>query len=83
MTNLAGEYLGKMMTWKEMKENFPDLWVFVTDYEVKGNIIRGVLIGVFTDDERDKFYIECLHKGIDVERQRTTEVPGNFFLGGY
>ncbi|MFG6392860.1 MAG: hypothetical protein K1W24_01520 [Lachnospiraceae bacterium] len=63
-----------------MEEKFPDLWVFVTNYTNSGiNIHKGTLIGVFTDEERDKFYLECLHKKIDVAYNRTTEVPGNFF----
>ena len=36
MTNLAGKYLGKEMTWEEMETAFPDLWVFVTNYENSG-----------------------------------------------
>ena len=84
MTNLAGKYLGKEMTWEEMEAAFPDLWVFVTNYENAGiNIFRGVLIGAFTDEDCDEFYIECLDKGIDVAYNRTTEVHGNFFFGGY
>lgn len=84
MTNLAGEYMGKDMTWDEMVSVFPGLWVFVTNYENSGiNIFKGVLIGVFTDNECDEFYIECLDKGINVAYNRTTEVSSSFFLGGY
>ncbi len=83
MTDLSGKYLGKEMAWEEMVKLFPGLWVFVTDYKIDGDIVKGVIAGVYTDEESDDFYIECLDKGMDVRCERTTEVPDSFFLGGY
>lgn len=83
MTDLSGKYLGKEMAWEEMVKLFPGLWVFVTDYKIDGDIVKGVIAGVYTDEESDDFYIECLDKSMDVRCERTTEVPGSFFLGEY
>ncbi len=58
MTNLAGEYKGKMMTWKEIVEIFPSKWVYVTDYEMDGpDIIKGKIVGVVTDKDNGSMYI--------------------------
>ena len=77
ITNLAGEYEGKMMTWEEMVEIFPSKWVYVTDYEMQGpGIIKGRLVGVVTDEEDGDMFLYCEKCGIDYRRRRTTDHKG-------
>lgn len=83
MTNLAGEYKGKMMTWKEIVEIFPSKWVYVTDYEMDGpDIIKGKIAGVVTDKDNGSMYVYCRDYGIDYVRSRTTDDSGYFTLDG-
>lgn len=84
MTNLAGEYKGKMMTWKEIVEIFPSKWVYLTEYEKDGpDIIRGRILGVVTDEENGDMYVYCRDNRIDYVRDRTTDDSGYFTSDGY
>ena len=84
ITNLAGEYEGKIMTWEEMAEVFPSKWVYVTGYEMDGpDIVRGKLIGVVTDEDNGDMCQYCEDNGIDYIRSRTTDDSGYFTSDGY
>jgi hypothetical protein len=67
------DFIGKRMTWDDMVECLPDLWVVIRDYGFKdGNITDGIITDILTDDEienkpqkyRDEKYV-CI---------RTTEI---------
>lgn len=73
------EQPNKLMTWKEMVERYPDKWVFVE--KTKGdssNIEEGIVRFVTTDEEMGDVWIQCMQKGLNYDRDRTTVVP---FMG--
>ena len=82
MTNLAGEYLGKEMTWEEMVKAFPSMWVYVTDYVMDGpDIMRGRVVGVVTDADDDDMFEYCWDNKIDYRRRRTKWEGGRYIDG--
>ncbi len=72
MVNLAGNYLGEIMEWEEIKKKFPSKWVYVIDYVIdEPDIASGRIIGVVSDKDNGKMFKFCKDKGIDYERGRT------------
>ena len=83
MTNLAGEYKGKMMKWEDIVKTFPSRWVYLTDYEKNGpDIIKGRVVGVVVDKENGDMYVYCRDNNIDYTRSRTTDDEGVFLADG-
>lgn len=71
-------YFGKQLTWSQVVELFPDLWVSFKEYEFKGaTFIKGILVDVISDNERIKYMEE--HWGEKLHIDKATENT----LGGY
>ena len=61
----------KLMTWDEMKKEYPDRWVIIK--KTKGNlstIEEGVVKYVATDDEVSAIWIKCLDEDLGYYRER-------------
>jgi hypothetical protein len=65
------DYIGKVITWREVINLFPDRWIAMRDYVMSGsNIVQGVLVGVMTDREADTELNKHLKAG-DICRRTT------------
>ena len=79
MTSTAVD-IDKRLTWDEMVEKYPDMWVVVKDAEMDGpDVLSGTLVAVKADDEIDSFQIQT--KGRGYKYRRTTEGFWNGITG--
>lgn len=64
---------GKIYTWKEIEQAYPDKYAFITDVkEKKGEIISCRLLAISTKTEKPKYLKEYMEAGIKFECPRTT-----------
>ncbi len=58
-----GEKMGNRMTWNEMKEQFPDEWLLIVDYELdnSGHLIAGV-VNRHSKDKDEVYGLPALNK---------------------
>lgn len=65
------------MTWNEMVDKYPDMWVAVKDAQMDGpDIVSGIVVAVLSDIDVGQFRIKNKRKGLVFSR--TTE---GFFNG--
>ena len=66
--------IGKRYTWEEVVEAYPGKWVRMSDCSltVGSEIINGILVGVYTDDESEKVELQMWDEESKDEFQRTT-----------
>ena len=70
----------KRITWQEMVDKYPDMWVAVKDAEMDGpDILSGVLVDVKSDDDIAQYRINNKKKGYIFSR--TTEGVFNGITG--
>lgn len=69
---------GKIFTWDELVEKFPDKWVVVENPKLDEAkfIESGKLIQVCNDLEIDDFVLKCYRDGKTIRYDRTTEKNG-------
>lgn len=69
---------GRLYSWDQMKEEFPDRWVVVENpvNDKAGFMLSGKLIAVCNNNEVDDLVVDCYEKGLDFNRERTTENCG-------
>jgi len=60
--------MGNKMTWEEMKKNFPNEWLLVTDYETDkfGNVKNGV-VERHSSDKDEVYKLPALNKDVAFE----------------
>lgn len=69
----------KLMTWEEMKKEYPAKWVFVEVVEgTRTNFTKGIVRAVVEDDYLAEGRRYCKLNGWDVTHKRTTLEP---FMG--
>ena len=69
----------KLMTWEEMKKEYPAKWVFVEVVEgTRTNFTKGIVRAVVEDDFLAEGSRYCRLNGWDVTHTRTTVEP---FMG--
>lgn len=65
------------MTWDEIVNKYPNMWVAIKDAEIDGSdILSGIVVAVKSDNDIDDFRIKNIRKGYRF--RRTTE---GFFNG--
>ena len=65
--------LNDTYTWKKIVEEYPDLWVVITEVkECNGEINTCKLLAVCTKEDKYKYIEKYLNSGIKFECQRTT-----------
>ncbi len=70
----------KRVTWQEMVDNYPDMWVVVRDAEMDGpDIISGILVDVKSDNDIGDYRIKNHNRGL--KYRRTTEGFWNGITG--
>lgn len=78
---MRGCKMGKVMTWEQIKEKYPDRWVFVKNYTMDGaDIASGEIICVCTDEEYPSTAIKIMDSGIDFSKERTTHEDFGGFI---
>ena len=68
----------KRMTWDEMVEKYPDMWVAISNPVMDGDhpdVLEGDLVCAVSDDEIGKFRSD--HRGEGLIYRRTTESGWN------
>ena len=64
--------VGTRMTWEEMVEKYPDMWVSIRDAEMDGpDVVAGMLDSAISDEEIGDY--EADHWGDGLICRRTTE----------
>lgn len=70
--NNKEDYIGKVLTWNQTVELFPNLWVAFKDCEFdRATFIKGTLVDVIEDKDRIEFIKKHLRDGLHIDR--TTE----------
>ena len=68
----------RRMTWDQMVETYPDMWVAIANPIMDGDhhdILKGDVVDAVSDDEISRFRSE--HRGQGLEYRRTTESGWN------
>lgn len=64
--------VGARMTWDEMVDRYPDMWVSISDAEMEGpDVLSGELVAVIPDDEIADYELDHWTDGYIT--RRTTE----------
>ena len=73
--------LGKVHTWDEIVENYPDMYAFFTDAVKDGEeIITCKLLDVVPFEKEEETCIKYIDSGIHFGCRRTTAPVGNFIF---
>lgn len=65
--------MNKRYTWKEIKDAYPDMWVFLTEVEYDIHKINSaVLVAISTFEQRDETYRLTSQKYDKIIMRRTT-----------
>lgn len=68
--------IGKRVPWKELVKEYPEKWVILDDVCMIGSdVIDGILIGVCTDETKDKIMLENIQNNRIYDYFRT-EING-------
>ena len=66
-----------MMSWDEIKKEYPNRWVALADYRKKGSrVIEGVPVGICEEKDMYDTELALKQKGISFVWRRTTELEG-------
>ena len=68
----------RRMTWDQMVEEYPDMWVVISNPVMDGDhpdILEGDVVEAVSDDDIGKF--KSSHRGQGLEYRRTTESGWN------
>ncbi len=66
-----------MMTWAEIKKEYPDRWVALIEYKKDGpTILEGIPVRVCEEKDMYAAELELRKKGLSFIWRRTTELEG-------
>jgi len=71
--------MGQRMTWEEMKKNYPDEWLLITDYETDryGNVSEGV-VERHSKDDHEVFRLPAVRKDCAFRYTGESQFPGGW-----
>lgn len=75
--------MSNRLTWNEIVNKYPDMWVVLTDVEYRNNdmvnVISAVVICGVSDEDYPKKRVEFMQAGKNYEYERTSDTRG--FIG--
>lgn len=81
MKTVKEQYIGKQLTWNEVVNLFPDLWVVFKECTYnKATFIKGTLVDVIEDKDRIEYMNRHWGEGLYIDR--TTEESGGGYIYG-